>query len=246
MKLISSASGQRIALAAVLLAAPFAASAQAYVRERPTGLMENNDVMKRTGMDTALGRSVRSTISKPLEEAKKLIAAKDIKGAREKVATALLVPDRTGYENHVIARAKLAIAAANDEVNEVAALYEESATGTWYSTDDKAVALQTVGGVFYNAGQYKQAITWYDRYAELGGIDPITQLLRGQAYYLAGDFGGAAKVLDGEVDRAAQTGTKPPEIMLKLLADSSAKTSDANRYDKAAQLLAKYYPAKVN
>ncbi|OYT91204.1 MAG: hypothetical protein CFE43_14680 [Burkholderiales bacterium PBB3] len=236
-----------VAIAAVVL--PQVVSAQskdAFVRERSSGLIAGQDVMQKNDMDAAMSRSVRSMISIPLVDAKKLIASKDLKGARDKIVLAQLVPDRSGYENHVIARAKLALAAASDDASQIAELYDATAEGTWYTKEEKAQSLQTVAGVFYNAGQYKQAIVWYDRYAESGGNDSVTGLLRGQAYYLAGDFGGAAKVLETEVNRATQTGSQPPEIMLKLLADSSAKTSDVTRFDKAAQLLARYYPTKSN
>ncbi|OYU44877.1 MAG: hypothetical protein CFE44_10560, partial [Burkholderiales bacterium PBB4] len=198
-----------------------------FARERPSGLLSGQELMQKMDENAALSRNVRSMISVPLIDAKKRIAAKDYQGAREKIAAAQLVPERSGYENHAIARAKLALAAAQDDASEIAELYEASALGTWYSTEEKAQSLQTVAGVFYNIGQYKQAVVWYDRYAELGGSDTMTGLLRGQAYYLAGDFGGAAKVLDTELNRTLQTGAKPPEIMLKLMADASARTNDA-------------------
>ena len=232
-----------LALAAVLV--PHMVSAQ-FVRERSMGLITGQEVMQKNDADSAMSRTVRSMISLPLVEAQRRMAANDLKGAREKIVIAQLVPDRSGYETHVIARAKLALAAASNDASQIAELYEATAEGSWYTTEEKAQSLQTVAGVFYNAGQYKQAVVWYDRYAALGGSDPVAGLLRGQSYYLAGDFGGAAKVLDTEVNRATQTGSKPPEIMLKLLADSSAKTSDADRFDKAAQLLARHYPTKTN
>lgn len=226
---------------------PTGAHAQSgFARERSSGLIAGQEVMQRNDADAALGRTVRSMISILLVDAQKLIAANDLKAARAKLTTAQLVPDRSGYENHVIARAKLALAAAGEEVNEVAALYEATAQGAWYNTEDKAAALQTVAGVFYNAAQYPQAVIWYDRYADLGGTDPMTGQLRGQAYYLSGDYAGAAKVLEAEVDRAAKSGVAPSEILLKLLASASAKVSDAVRFDKAATLLAKYYPNKAN
>lgn len=234
-----------LAMAACALGLVHDVQAQsALVRERPTGLLDGQNLMRNNDKNAALSRFVRNVVSIPLVEAQKLIAAKDLKGAREQVAQAQGAPDKSGYEIHVIARARLAIAAAADDTANVAELYEATAVGTWYTTEEKATALQTVGGVFYNAGRYKDAMLWYDRYADLGGTEAITGQLRGQAYYLAGDYAGAAKVLEGEIDRATQGNKTPPEIMLKLMADSSVKTDDTERYHKAAQLLAKYYPAK--
>jgi|GEM_PF-6344209 len=224
--------------------APLCASAQ-YRPEVATQIGANKDLIREAELKAAIDETLRPQIATPLMAAQRLMQEQQLGAAAEKIAAAERVGNKSGYERHVIARIKATLAAQNGDAVLAAQMYDQASSGKWWATAEKAVMAQSIAGLFYTAKDYAQAAAWYERYAQLAGPVPATELLRAQSHYLLGDFENTAKILEPVVQKMAGDGQAPPEISLRLLADARAKTGDTTGFQRAADLMNRFYPAKT-
>lgn len=237
----------RIRLALTLIAlgcanVPLGATAQGLAREPLPQVTQTKEFMRTLEAGAGMGNTVRPSVAAALMEAQRLMLGKDFKGAADSLNAAELIAAMTPYELHVTARVKGALAAATGDADLAARQYDLAAQGTWLSEADNLATLQTVAGVYYRAGNYAQAVAWFDRYFTAGGKDPDSALLRAQSHYLAGDYAAAAQSLGAELARDGATGKVPAEILLKLLADTRARVGDNLGYVAALEMLVHHYP----
>jgi hypothetical protein len=87
-----------------------------------------------------------------------------------------------------------------------------------------------VAGDYAHAADYKQTVTWVQKYIAAGGRDPLTRALDAQAEYAQGDYKAALR--DAARDKAA--GTAPP-AELQLAASAAQKAGDNQAYFEALQ-----------
>jgi hypothetical protein len=223
-------------------------STGAWAQYRPevaTQIGANRDILRETEIKAATEESLRPQIATPLMAAQRLMQDQQPGPAAEKIAGAERVTNKSGYERHVIARVKTGLAAQTGDAAQAAQSYDLASNGKWWPIAEKAAMTQTIAGLFYDAKQYSQAAAWYERYAQLAGPTPATELMRAQSHYLLTDFDSAAKVLEPMVQKVIADGQSPSEISLRLLADARNKTGDSAGYQRATDLLARYYPIKA-
>lgn len=190
--------------------------------------------------------TVRQEIGLLLQEAQRLLVEGKGSAAADTLRAAQALADRTPYEQHVLARLTLALAGLNGDAELAAQQFELASLGPWLTPADKRSALQTVAGLHYNAKQYGKAIDWARRYQLAGGLDATVTTLLMQSYYLAGDYANAARALQAELDKALAAGKAPPEMQLRLLADSQSRLKDEAGYSRSLEALVQHYPSPAS
>ena len=238
-----------VARPAVLCLAVLGCATPAYVNaqyrpEIAPQVGANKDLLREAEMKAALDDALRPQIATPLMAAQRLMQEQQPGPAAEKIAAAERVSNKSGYERHVIARIKATLAAQNGDTALAAQMYDLASNGKWWGNAEKAAMAQTIAGLYYTAKDYSQAAAWYERCTQLAGPVPATELLRAQSHYLAGEFESAANILEPVVQKMAAEGQAPSEISLRLLADARAKTANTAGFQRAADLMSRFYPSK--
>ncbi len=197
---------------------------------------------------SAPANTVRPEVVKPLVEAQTLIADKKYAQAKEKLAAATAVPNRTPFESYHIARMTLAMSVgADDAAGSESALnqvLELSKDQTWLKPEDTLPLIQNVAIVNYRVKNYLPAAAWFERYMKAGGTDAQVRALRINALYLGGNYPAAAAAAEEELAPALKNGKVPEQNLLEILAQSRDKQKDGPGFIQAMDMLVQYYPKK--
>ena len=208
---------KRIAVAAALVAAFAAATAQ---------------------------EALRPEVGRPLQAAQQMIKAGQYREALAKVREADAVGGKNANESYTIERMRIAAASGAGDMETAAKAYEAIAASGRASAADKARMAESIAGGFYRAKDYKRAMDWGNRYFKEGGSNPAIRTLLIQSQYLSGDFAGAARELTTEIQAAEKSGQTPAQDRLNLLFNAGAQMKDANTTVYALERLVMYYPKK--
>ena len=182
---------------------------------------------------------VRPEVGKPLQAAQSLIRQRKGREAMAEIAKAEAVPNRTAYENQVIAQMKAAASSAsgdNDATirNNMAVLDSGRASGR-----EALPLVQGIAVAYYNKKEYAEAAKWTQRYFREGGTDPAMRSVLLQSYYLGNDCNSVSKMLAG-----VEEGKRASEEDLQILANCYLKMRDTAGYVHAIETLVVQYPKK--
>jgi hypothetical protein len=185
------------------------------------------------------GEGVRPEVGKPLQAAQALIKQRKGREAMAEIAKAEAVPNRTAYENQIIAQMKAAASSStgdNDGTirNNTALLESGKVSGR-----EALPLVQGVAVAYYNKKEYGEAAKWSQRYFREGGTDPSMRSVLLQSYYLGNDCNAVSKMLSG-VDE----GKRASEEDLQILANCYLKMRDTGGYVRAIEMLVVQYPKK--
>ena len=182
---------------------------------------------------------VRPEVGKPLQAAQALIKQRKGREAMAEIAKAEAVPNRTAYENQVIAQMKAAASSAsgdNDATirNNIAVLESGKTSGR-----EALPLVQGIAVAYYNKKEYAEAAKWTQRYFKEGGTDPSMRSVLLQSYYLGNDCNSVNKMLAG-----VEEGKRASEEDLQILANCYLKMRDTAGYVHAIEMLVVQYPKK--
>jgi hypothetical protein len=181
--------------------------------------------------------SVRPEVGNPLKAASTLLKQRKGREAMAEIAKAEAVPNRSAYENQVIAQMKAAAASAagdNDATirSNMALLDSGRVSGR-----ESLPLVQGIAVAHYNKKEYAEAARWTQRYFKEGGNDPSMRSVLLQSYYLGNDCNSVNKMLAGAgEDRRAS------EEELQILANCYLRLRDTGGYVSAIEKLVVYYP----
>jgi len=179
----------------------------------------------------------RPEVGKPLQAAQELIKRHKGREAMAEIAKAEAVPNRTAYENQIIAQMKAAAASSagdNDATirNNMAVLDSGKVSGR-----EATALVQGIAVAYYNKKEYAEAAKWTQRYFKEGGGDPAMRTVLLQSYYLGNDCNAVAKMLgNGSEERRAS------EEELQILANCYLRERDTGGYVNAIERLVVSYP----
>jgi hypothetical protein len=190
------------------------------------------------GLD-AKAEGVRPEVGKPLQAAQALVKQRKGREAMAEIAKAEAVPNRTPYENQVIAQMKAAASSSagdNDATirNNMALLESSKVSGR-----EAVTLVQGIAVAHYNKKDYAEAAKWTQRYFKEGGNDPAMRSVLLQSYYLGNDCGNVNKMLAG-----AGEDRKASEEELQILANCYLRNHDTAGYVGAIEKLVVHYPKK--
>jgi hypothetical protein len=186
------------------------------------------------------GEGVRPEMGKPLQAAQALIKQRKGKEAMAEIAKAEAMPNRTPYENQIIAQMKAAASSASGD-NDATIRNNEALLSSGKTTGREALPLiQGVAVAYYNKKEYAEAAKWGQRYFKEGGTDASMRSLLLQSYYLTNDCGSVARLVGNVLDESSTR--KPSEEDLQMMADCYRKQKDAAGEVAAMEKLVVYYP----
>jgi len=186
---------------------------------------------------TARAEGVRPEVGKPLQAAQALIKQRKGREAMAEIAKAEAVPNRTAYENQIIAQMKAAASSSsgdNDATirNNMAVLDSGKVAGR-----EATALVQGIAVAYYNKKEYGEAAKWTQRYFKEGGNDPAMRTVLLQSYYLGNDCAAVGRMLgNGGEER------RPSEEELQILANCYLRERDTGGYVGAIEKLVVYYP----
>jgi hypothetical protein len=181
--------------------------------------------------------SVRPEVGKPLQAAQAFVKQRKGREAMAEIAKAEAVPNRSAYENQIIAQMKAAAASAAGD-NEGTIRSNEALLNSGKVSGREAIPLvQGIAVAHYNKKEYAEAARWTQRYFKEGGTDPSMRSVLLQSYYLGNDCTSVNKMLAGAgEDRRAS------EEELQILANCYLRMRDTQGYVSAIEKLVVYYP----
>ena len=188
--------------------------------------------------------SLRPEVGKPLQAAQDLVKAGRYKEALAKVREADAVGGKSANESFMIERMRMAAASGAGEADTAARSYEAISGSPKVSAGDKLKMVESIAGSYYRLREYGKSMQWSQRYFRDGGTNPAIRTMLIQSQYLGGDYAGAAKELNAEVQATEKAGGTPAEDRLKLLLNAASKLNDTNAYVHAIEKLVTYYPKK--
>jgi hypothetical protein len=184
------------------------------------------------------GDSVRPEVGKPLQAAQALVKQRKGREAMAEIAKAEAVPNRTPYENQVIAQMKAAAASSagdNDATikADLALLDSGKVSGR-----EATMLVQAIAVAYYSKKDYGEAARWTQRYFKEGGTDSSMRTVLLQSYYLGNDCASVNKMVAGGEERRAS------EEELQMLANCYDRQHDTAGYVGAIEKLVVSYPKK--
>ena len=185
------------------------------------------------------GEGVRPEVGRPLQAAQALVKQRKGREAMAEIAKAEAVPNRTPYENQIIAQMKAAAASASGDND--ATIRSNEALLAGKSGRDAVPLVQGIAVAYYNKKEYGEAAKWGQRYFKEGGNDPSMRSLLLQSYYLGNDCGSVNKMLGSATEENSR---KVSEEELQILANCYLKMKDTGGYVSAIEKLVVYYPKK--
>ena len=182
----------------------------------------------------AQAEGVRPEVGKPLQAAQELIKRHKGREAMAEIAKAEAVPNRTAYENQIIAQMKAAASSSSGDndatIRNNMALLESGKGGA-----ETRSLVQGIAVAYYNKKEYGEAAKWTQRYFKEGGNDASMRSMLMQSYYLQGDC--------AAVDRAVNE-NHASETDLQMVEDCYRRKGDSAGYVKAMEALVVNYPKK--
>ncbi|MGZ5105544.1 MAG: hypothetical protein ACXWHB_13685 [Usitatibacter sp.] len=182
------------------------------------------------------GESVRPEVGKPLQAAQALVKQHKGREAMAEIAKAEAVPNRTPFENQVIAQMKAAAASSAGDNDATIRANQALLDSGRVSGREATTLVQSIAVAYYNKKDYAEAARWTQRYFKEGGGDPAMRTVLLQSYYLGNDCNSVNKMLAGS-DRAT-------EEELQILANCYLRQNDTGGYVGAIEKLVVSYPKK--
>ena len=193
-----------------------------------------------SGAQAQQKEGVRPEVGKPLQAAQALVRQKKGREAMAEIAKAEAVPNRTAYENQVIAQMKAAAASSAGD-NDLTIRNNEALLSSGKVSGREALPLiQGVAVAYYNKRDYAQAANWTNRYFKEGGNDPAMRQMLLQSYYLGNDCNSVNKMLGSLTSE--ENNKKASEEELQILARCYLAQKDNAGYVAAIEKLVIYYP----
>ena len=155
------------------------------------------------------------------------------------IAKAEAVPNRTAFENQVIAQMKAAAASSAGDNDATIKANQALLDSGKVSGREATTLVQSIAVAHYNKKEYGEAARWTQRYFKEGGNDPQMRTVLLQSYYLGNDCTSVNKMLAGAgEDRRAS------EEELQILANCYLRQKDTGGYVSAIEKLVVHYPKK--
>ena len=182
--------------------------------------------------------AVRPEVGKPLQAAQALVKQRKGREAMAEIAKAEAVPNRTAYENQVIAQMKAAAASASGDNDATIKANQALLDSGKVSGREAATLVQSIAVAYYNKKEYGEAARWTQRYFKEGGSESAMRTMLLQSYYLGNDCASVNKMLAGAEDRRSS------EEELQMLANCYDRQKDTAGYVSAIERLVVSYPKK--
>jgi len=186
--------------------------------------------------------AVRPELFKLLDQAqaKQLADAKNFTELQNRLTQADAIPNKTPYENYVLARTKLILASASGNQELLQSALEGVLASGKLPAADQPRFTKALADSYYGTKNYAKAI---ETYKKVQGYEPdavATGLTR--SYYFSNDYAQTVTLLGPQLDAQLKAGKTPSLDDLRIYGSAALKAKDNAAYLRALELLVSYYP----
>ena len=185
----------------------------------------------------AQSQAVRPEVGKPLQAAAALIKQRKGREALAEVAKAEAVPNRTPYENFLIAQVKASAANLVGDHDTVISASEAVLNSGRASAAQANEMVKAIAVAYYTKKDYAKAAQWAQRYFKEGGNDAAIRTMLLQSQYLGGDCSAVNRSVSADESRAT-------EQELQMLLNCYERSKDTGGYVATMEKLVVHYPKK--
>jgi hypothetical protein len=179
---------------------------------------------------------------KALQGAKASLDAKKYQDAINKLKDAQNISGKNDYDEHLISEMLSYAYVKTNNLPEAAKVIEADLDSKYNSTSEKQQRIRQLFQINYTLKNYDKVLALGDRMSKEGIATDDTYTYMGQAYFLKGDFKGAARFMQGQVDSQIKSGKRPKEQLLNLVQNACLKTDDNACLQRTYERLVLYYP----
>ncbi|MEP7246678.1 MAG: tetratricopeptide repeat protein, partial [Gammaproteobacteria bacterium] len=180
--------------------------------------------------------------AKPLKAAKDSLDAKKYQDAIAKLKDVQALQGKNSYDEHLINEMLGYAYVKTNQYPEAAKVLEADLDSGFVTGGDASKRVRQLLQINYQLKNYDKVLALGDRAIKGGYADDDVYTWMGQAYYLKGDYKGAAKFIDAQVGNQIKSGKKPKESLLVLIQNSCTRTSDGECLQRTLERLVTYYP----
>ena len=181
--------------------------------------------------------AARPEVGKPLQSAAADLKARRGREALAEVAKAEAVPNRTPYENFLIAQIKASAATLVGDYDTAISASEAVLNSGRTSGAQSLEMVKAIAVAYYQKKDYPKAAQWSQRYFKEGGNDPAIRTMLLQSHYLSGDCAAVNRSVSADESRAS-------EQELQMLLNCYERSHDTGGYVSTMEKLVVHYPKK--
>ncbi len=185
---------------------------------------------------------VTKVAAKPLKAAQDAMRAKKYPEALAKLKEVQAIPGKSAYDEHLTNEMLGFVYSRLSQYADAEKALEAGLTSGFLKQSEVPKRVRELISMSYQLKNYEKVIELGNRAIKGGYADDETYTWVGQAYYLRGDYKGAAKFLESYVNAQLKAGKKPKEQMLVLIQNACLKTEDRECTQRILQHLVANYP----
>lgn len=179
---------------------------------------------------------------KALQSAKASLDARKYQDAIRKLKDAQSISGRNEYDDHLINEMLSYAYVKTNNLSEAAKVIEADLDSKYNSAAAQQQRVKQLFQINYSLKNYDKVLALGERMIKGGFADDDTYTLMGQAYYQKGDYKGASRFIQAQVDGQIRSGRRPKEQLLNLVQNACLKTDDNACLQKTYERLVSYYP----
>jgi TolA-binding protein len=187
-------------------------------------------------------QAVSKVAAKPLKAAQDAMKAKRYQEALTKLKDVQALPGKTPYDEHLMNEMLGYVYVKTSQYPDAAKVLEADLDSGFVTGADAAKRVRQLLQLNYQLKNYDKVVALGDRAIKGGYADDEIYTWVGQAYYLKGDYKGAARFIDAYVGSQIKAGKKPKEQMLVLIQNSCTRTNNGDCLQRTLERLVSYYP----
>jgi hypothetical protein len=215
---------------------PFVAAIAAAVALAVGGLTVSTSVVAQEKQAVSKGAA------KVLKAANDAVQAKKWDEAIARLQEAQALPNRTPYDNYVIAQLQAFAYARKGNYAEAGKAMEAQLESGMVPAAEQTNLVKGLSTVYYQLKNYPKSSEYGLRAIKAGGGDAETYTLVAQSYYLQGKYQDTVKFLNDYISDQEKRGQSPKEQTLQLVSESYIKLNDNNGSTATLEKLVSYYP----
>jgi tetratricopeptide (TPR) repeat protein len=179
---------------------------------------------------------------KPLQAAKASLDAKRYQDAIAKLKDIQALQGKNPYDEHLVYEMLSYAYVKTNQLADAAKVIEADLDSPYNSPPDVQKRVRQLLQINYTLKNYDKVLALGERAVKGNFADDDIYTLMGQAYFLKGDYKGAAKFMETQVNNQIKAGKKPKEQLLNLVQNACIKTDDGACLQRVYERLVSYYP----
>jgi TolA-binding protein len=178
----------------------------------------------------------------PLKAAKASLDAKRYQDAINKLKEIQNLSGKNAYDEHLMNEMLSYAYVRTNQLADAAKIIEGTLDSQFNTPAEQQRKVRQLLQIHYTLKNYDKVLALGDRAVKGGYADDEIYTWMGQAYFLKGDFKGAARFMETQVANQIKAGKKPKEQLLNLVQNACIKTDDTGCLQRVYERLVTYYP----